>query len=57
MLKKKSSSIYYHSVFESDAMRESLTGHIGMNEKQYCYKSSVWAEAAILGITTPIQHL
>jgi hypothetical protein len=32
MLKKKSNSIYYHTVFESDAMRESLTGHIGMNE-------------------------
>ena len=32
MLKKKSNSIYYHTVFESDAMRESLTGHIGMNK-------------------------
>ena len=32
MPKKKSNSIYYHAVFESDAMRESFTGHIGMNE-------------------------
>ena len=34
MLKKKSNSIYYHAVFKSDAMRESLIGHIniGMNK-------------------------
>ena len=32
MLKKKSNSIYYHAVFNSGAMRESLTGHIGMNK-------------------------
>ena len=29
MLKKKSTSIYYHTVRESVAMGESLTGHIG----------------------------
>jgi hypothetical protein len=32
MLKKKSNSIHYHTVRESVAMGESLTGHIGTNE-------------------------
>jgi hypothetical protein len=32
MLKKKSNSICHHAVWESVAMGESLTGHIGANE-------------------------
>ena len=32
MLKKKSNSIYYHTVRKSVAMGESLTGHIGKNK-------------------------
>ena len=31
-LKKKSNSIFYHSVFESVAVGESLTGHVGTNK-------------------------
>jgi hypothetical protein len=32
MLKKKSNSICYHTIRESVAMGESLTGHIGTNK-------------------------
>ena len=32
MLKKKSNSVCYHTVCESVAIGESLTGHIGTNE-------------------------
>ena len=30
-LKKKSNSIFYHTVYESVAMGESFTGHVGTN--------------------------
>jgi hypothetical protein len=52
MLKMKSNSIYYHN--------EGIPQRAHRNERkcrQYCYESSVWAEAAILGIATLIQHL
>ena len=32
MLKKKSNYIFYYAIFESVAMGDSLTGHVGTNE-------------------------
>jgi hypothetical protein len=65
MLKKKSNSICYHTVRESVAMGESLTGHIGTNKtlttllRKYCMGRSgnTWYRSFYTIFMTTIEML